>query len=100
MPSRSNVLCGCGRFMRPKKNCVTVEELLEDGRPYKLWDADLYACEECGTEVITGFGKVPIVEHWESRYVMMRQRLEPIYPGRSRPCEAPDGVSVADDNGE
>lgn len=35
MPTSSNILCGCGRFMRVKQNSVTVEELMEDGSPYK-----------------------------------------------------------------
>jgi len=84
MPTTSNCLCGCGRFMRVKKNSVTVEELLEDGSPYKLWDADLFACESCGVEMIAGFGKRPISEHWHSDYAAQRARLAPIYPGRCR----------------
>ena len=82
MPTASNVLCGCGRFMRVKENNVTVEELLEDGRPYKLWYADLWACEECGTEIITGFGQRPRAESWQEEYAEERARFAPIYPGR------------------
>ena len=91
MPTASNVLCRCGRFMRPEKNGVTVEERLEDGRPYKLWDADLWSCPECGNEVIAGFGAQPIVEHYQQPdYDMTRKRFAaagPIYPGRSRTIE-------------
>lgn len=83
-PTNGGVVCGCGRIMFPKKNSVTVEELLENGRPYKLWDADLYACEDCGVEVITGFGRGPIAEHWQPDYLAMRARLAPIYPARCR----------------
>jgi hypothetical protein len=82
MPTSSNYLCGCGRFMRVKKNGVTVEELLEDGAPYKLWDADLLECIECGVEIIAGFGKGPLAEHWQPDYAAQRERLAPIYPGR------------------
>lgn len=84
MPTSSNYLCGCGRFMRPKQNSVTVEELMEDGRPYKLWDADLYECVECGVEVISGFGAGPLAEHYQPDYAEQRARLAPIYPGRCR----------------
>jgi hypothetical protein len=70
--------------MRVKKNSVTVEELLEDGSPYKLWDADLWECVECGVEVISGFGARPIAEHWQLTYAAQRRRLAPIYPGRCR----------------
>lgn len=84
MPTGSNYLCGCGRFMQVKKNGVTVEELLEDGSPYKLWDADLLECTECGVEMISGFGRNPLAEHWQPDYAAQRERLAPIYPGRCR----------------
>jgi hypothetical protein len=84
MPTSSNVLCGCGRFMRVKQISVTVEELLEDGAPYKLWDADLWECVECGVEIITGFGRGPLAEHWQDTYADQRARLAPVYPGRCR----------------
>jgi hypothetical protein len=89
MPTASNVLCGCGRFMRVKQNSVTVEERLESGDPYKLWDADLYECVECGVEVITEFGRGPIAEHWQPSYADQRERLAPIYPGRCRGEDEP-----------
>ena len=85
MPTGSNVLCGCGRFMRVKRNSVTVEELLETGEPYKLWDADLYVCDDCGAEVITGFGRAPLAEHWQPDYFELRDRLVPMFPARCRP---------------
>jgi hypothetical protein len=84
MPTASNLLCGCGRFMRVKKNSVTVEELCEDGSPYKLWDADLWECVECGVEVITGFSRAPFAEHYQPDYAAQRARLAPIYLGRCR----------------
>jgi hypothetical protein len=85
-PTNGSVVCGCGRIMRVKTNSVTVEEQLEDGGPYKLWDADLFECVECGVEVITGFGRSPIAEHWQPGYADARARLAPIYPAR---CRAP-----------
>ena len=85
MPTASSYLCGCGRFMRVKQNSVTVEELTEYGAPYKLWDADLLECVECGVEIISGFGHGPIAEHWQPDYSAQRERLAPIYPGRCRP---------------
>jgi hypothetical protein len=70
--------------MRVKRNSVTVEELLEDGQPYKLWDADLWECVECGVEIIAGFGRAPLAEHWQPSYAETRRRLAPIYEGRCR----------------
>jgi F0F1-type ATP synthase beta subunit len=84
MPTGSNVLCGCGRFMQVKQHGIAVEELTEDGRDYKLWAADLYACVECGVEVIAGFGRGPIAEHFQPTYAEQRARLAPVYPGRCR----------------
>jgi hypothetical protein len=85
MPTASNLLCGCGRFMQCVRNSVTVEELLEDGTGYKLWDADKFACVECGVEIVAGFGRAPLAEHWQPDYAAQRDRLAPIYPGRCRP---------------
>jgi hypothetical protein len=70
--------------MQCVKNSVTVEELMDDGAPYKLWDADRYACPECGAEVITGFAAVPFAEHWQPDYVTVRARYAPVWPGRWR----------------
>ena len=83
-PTHGGVVCGCGRIMRVKQNSVTVEELMADGSPYKLWDADLYVCAPCGIQIITGFGAAAFVEHWEPDYADQRARLAPIYPARSR----------------
>jgi hypothetical protein len=71
--------------MRVLQNSVTVEELLETGEPYRLFDADLYVCMECGVEIITGFGTAPLAEHWQWDYAAHRNRLGPIYLGRCRP---------------
>jgi hypothetical protein len=71
--------------MSAKKIGVTVEEQLENGSPYKLWVADLWICEECGVEIVAGFGAQPIAEHWQPTYAEQRARRAPIYPGRCRP---------------
>ena len=83
-PTHGGVVCGCGRIMRAQKNDVAVEELLEDGGSYRLWFADLYRCPDCNAEVITGFGRAPLVEHWQSTYEEKRARLHPVYLARSR----------------
>ena len=79
MPTSSNYVCRpCGTFMCIKKNSVTVEEQMEDGAPYKLWDADLYRCPTCGHEIVSGFGRGPIAEHFQPTYQQQRERLAPI----------------------
>jgi hypothetical protein len=84
-PTNGSLVCGCGRIMTIKQNSVTVEELFEDGRGYKLWDADLYECLECGVEVISGFAQLPLAEHYQPTYAAQRARRGPIYPARCRP---------------
>jgi hypothetical protein len=86
-PTNGGVVCGCGRIMRVKKNNVTVEEQLETGAPYKLWFADLYYCEECETEVITGFASLPFAEHYQPTYAQERARAPRIYPARCREAQ-------------
>jgi DNA-directed RNA polymerase subunit RPC12/RpoP len=79
MPTSSNYVCRpCGAFMKIEQNGVTVEEQTEDGQPYKLWDADMYRCPSCGHEVISGFGRGPLAEHYQPDYQRKRERLAPI----------------------
>lgn len=69
MPASGNVLCvRCERIMRPKRNGVIIEELMDDGRPYQKWEADALECPACGFEVVAGFGRTPLVEHWQDSY--------------------------------
>jgi len=62
------VCASCKVLYIPKTNGVYVEELLEDGSPYKVWLADLLICPICKVEVIAGFGQNPIKEHFEEDY--------------------------------
>ena len=83
MPTQSSYVCvACNRFMRIEKNGVTVEELMDDGSPYKLWDADKYKCPSCGHEVISGFGRQPIAEHYQENYAQTREAYAPVYPAK------------------
>jgi len=72
----------CCLFFKPAKNGVAIEE----GRPiaggewgpYKLWQADLYECRGCGTQIVTGFGRGPVAEHYEADYMQTRAAFNPI----------------------
>lgn len=75
------VCVACQRFYRPHRNSVRVNEKMpiqtdeRDAprgteaphlwRDYKLWMADLWKCEGCGHEMVTGFGMQPVAEHYE-----------------------------------
>lgn len=75
MPTISNVFCAkCKRFMEAEKNGVTVEEMMEGNRPYKLWKADLYQCPKCGNEIITGFASDAFAEHFQEDYQQQKVR--------------------------
>jgi hypothetical protein len=82
------MVCGqCRRFLKPKKNGVWIEEGMpvtqRDGSsswgPYKLWQADLWACRECGVEIVAGFGQSPVAEHYQTDYTAWVERHPPLF---------------------
>lgn len=72
----------CQRFFRVKKNDFPLIEGMpiggnrvppgteapEQWKPYKLWFADLWECQGCGTQIAVGFGLQPIAEHYQSNF--------------------------------
>jgi hypothetical protein len=71
----------CRTFYKPKKNGIVlleqmpVETAAVPGRidptawgPYKIWMADLYQCNSCGMELITGFAAHPAAERYDERF--------------------------------
>lgn len=70
----------CQRFYRPKKNGFFFIEGMprDDARPgtvdaalwspYKLWCGDLWECEGCGHELVSGVGRNPVAEHFQSDF--------------------------------
>jgi hypothetical protein len=43
-------------------------ELMDGAQPYQIWSADKWACESCGFEVLSGFGALPVAEHFQDSY--------------------------------
>lgn len=79
----SGLVClPCGKFFRPKKNGVWIEEGMPISKtewgPYKIWQADLVECPSCRTEVVTGFGMKAAVEHFQPDYSKFREMAKPI----------------------
>lgn len=70
-----NVCVKCESPMWPEKNGICVEEHIEVGEPYRIWMAELYKCLICGTEIITGFGRIPIANHPEPNYTEEQKRV-------------------------
>lgn len=72
----------CCRFFRPKKNGVEFVEGMpasypaaapgnaepDKWKPYKLWMGDLWRCEGCGTEIISGVGLQPIAYQHDENF--------------------------------
>jgi hypothetical protein len=71
------ICVSCGTFFKPLKTGISVMEMMqkregavagkvgiEDWKPYKIWQADLYMCRSCGMEIVIGAGMRPIVEHY------------------------------------
>lgn len=67
----------CQRFYRPKRTGYYFVEGMpkvngalpgkaepELWQPYKLWAGDLYACPDCGSEVVVGMGERSLSEHF------------------------------------
>ena len=50
----------CGVTMKCARTGVDSLELKEDGTPYLLWEADLYQCPTCGSQILWGFGVGPL----------------------------------------
>lgn len=73
----------CRRFFRPKKNAVSFIEGMpetndvaalmgnraaDQWKPYKLWNGDLWACPDCGAEIIVGVGIWPLAEYFQEDF--------------------------------
>lgn len=74
----------CQRFFRPKQNGYVFMEGMPNGTapgftlpgtvapqhwsPYKLWRGDLWECQGCGAEIISGVAHLPIAEHYQEHF--------------------------------
>jgi uncharacterized protein with PIN domain len=58
----------CNRALRPKKNGTSFVELAQD-RPYKLWMADLWECQDCGAQILyTNALQKPVAESFQDDF--------------------------------
>jgi hypothetical protein len=74
------IICAsCNRAMRPKKNGVPFVEMADD-RPYKLWMADLWECQDCKATVLhVGEAQQPIAQHFEVDFKAKINHYQPKY---------------------
>jgi hypothetical protein len=68
----------CQRFYRPKKNGFYFIEgqprtnttppgttAPDDWTPYKLWVGDLWECQGCHAQIVSGVSQEPLGEHYQ-----------------------------------
>lgn len=80
----------CQRFFRMQKSIFFLEQMPLEAdakrgnseshkwKPYKLWSGDIWKCQGCGAEIISGFGTRPIAEHFQPKFAEEMERLGPI----------------------
>lgn len=72
----------CQRYFRAEKNGFVVAEMIpvDEGRVlwsgYAIWAADMWRCEGCGAEILSGFGQQPISRHFDDDFVEQMGRVE------------------------
>lgn len=82
----------CRLTMKIKKTGADVEEMMTAKAPYRIWNADIFACTSCGSEVATQFGKNPIAEHFQQdRYARFASGVA------FRFWDRPEDVRIPDD---
>jgi hypothetical protein len=78
----------CQRFFRIVRTGVYFIEAMPDGhdrpepgtaepgkwKPYKLWAGDLWRCEGCDTEIVSGVAQQPAGEHYQQDFAERVQR--------------------------
>jgi len=77
------IVCAkCNRAMRPKKNGVSFTEMAQD-RPYKLWMADLWECQDCGAQMLyVAPTQTPIAESHQEKFVAKLAQYEPHFQAK------------------
>lgn len=77
----------CQRFFRPKRNGLPfIEAMPIEGSPapgtaepdrwtpYKLWIGDLWRCDGCGAEIVSGVAREPVAEHYQPDFTNQVRR--------------------------
>ena len=76
---------GCQTYLRPRKNEITVLQTMdEEGKPYKIWNADLWECPTCGNQVILGYGQQHITEHYMDNFAHWMNRVTHVILGNTK----------------
>lgn len=69
---KAPVCVKCRVVMRIKKTGADVEMMFggeDSAKGYQIWSADIFSCQTCGSEVLSGFGPKPVADHYDrARY--------------------------------
>ena len=66
----------CSVKFKPCRSGVSVVEMFgRPPQPYKIWDADLWQCPGCGTQIVAGFASAA-TEHYEQNFPDMLTRVQ------------------------
>lgn len=79
----------CQRFFRMVKAGYYFTEMMpKSGRPlpgtqqpdrwtpYKIWSGDLYECQGCKAQIVSGVGGGPISEHYQANFTDVSKNLK------------------------
>jgi DNA-directed RNA polymerase subunit RPC12/RpoP len=56
----------CGKEMKIEKSGATaLYYAFDPPEPYVVYGADLWECVKCGNQILNGFGREPIWQHFE-----------------------------------
>ena len=63
----------CQRMMRCRKNEFLFAEDKYDG---DIYSSDMFECEVCKTQILIGFGREPVAQHWRDKEQYDRYRAK------------------------
>lgn len=73
----------CNLEMTTAKQGVIVEMLMADGTGYYKVSADKLECPNCGRNVITGFARLAMAEHWQPVYADIKADVQAHFAGEN-----------------
>ncbi len=74
----------CKTMLRPRKNDVCVHITDNDGSNWKLWQADLWECPDCGHQSLLGFGQQAWAEHYQDDFAKHLKGVDFTVNGKSK----------------
>jgi hypothetical protein len=63
-----------GRELKIVRNAELVEELLDDGKPYKIYYADRWTCPACGMDILVT-AQNAVSHHFEEGYPSLSEQV-------------------------